>query len=277
MSAHAVEMAVRQHPQQTRLQVKRHVADFVEEQRAALGLLEAATALRLRAGERAAFMAEQFAFQQILGDGRRVDGHERAARDRRVLVQRTRHQLLARAGFARDQHRHRALTQAPDGAEHILHGRRLAQDFWRGGLALLGHLLALAFLHGATDQLHRLGQIKGLGQIFKRTALQCGHGAVEIRIRRHDDHRQAGLQFAQLLQKLQTRATGHSDVADQHLRAAVFRVASRNIGQRVQHFPRMREAARWQVFTCQRFFQDEADRGVVVYYPDRLHVCLLPC
>jgi hypothetical protein len=40
MTAHAVELAVGQNPQQTRLRVRRHVADFIEEQRAAVGLLE---------------------------------------------------------------------------------------------------------------------------------------------------------------------------------------------------------------------------------------------
>jgi hypothetical protein len=67
VAAHAVELPVRQHAQQAGLQVERHVADFVEEQRAALGLLEAAAALRLRAGEGAALMAEQFGLQQVLG------------------------------------------------------------------------------------------------------------------------------------------------------------------------------------------------------------------
>ena len=44
VAADAVELAVGQHAQQARLQVRRHVADLVEEQRAALGLLEAAAA-----------------------------------------------------------------------------------------------------------------------------------------------------------------------------------------------------------------------------------------
>jgi hypothetical protein len=42
VAADAVELAVRQHAQQARLQVERHVADLVEEQGAAVGLLEAA-------------------------------------------------------------------------------------------------------------------------------------------------------------------------------------------------------------------------------------------
>ena len=41
VSAHAVESAVGQHTQQARLQVRRHVADFIQKQRAAMSFLEA--------------------------------------------------------------------------------------------------------------------------------------------------------------------------------------------------------------------------------------------
>ncbi len=47
MAADPVEVAIGQHAQQAGLQFGRHVADFVEEQRAALGLLEAAAPLGL--------------------------------------------------------------------------------------------------------------------------------------------------------------------------------------------------------------------------------------
>ena len=57
--ADAIEGAVRQHAQQPGLQLRRHVADLVEEQGAALGLLEAAAPLLLGAGKRAALVAEQ--------------------------------------------------------------------------------------------------------------------------------------------------------------------------------------------------------------------------
>jgi uncharacterized protein YoaH (UPF0181 family) len=79
VAADAVELAVRQHAQQPRLQVERHVADLVEEQRAAVGLLEAAAARGLRAGEGAALVAEELAFEQVLRDRRGVDGDERTA------------------------------------------------------------------------------------------------------------------------------------------------------------------------------------------------------
>ncbi|KAG0731844.1 hypothetical protein G6F23_014905 [Rhizopus arrhizus] len=56
--AHAVEAAFGQHAQQARLQLDRHVADFVQEQGAAVRFFEAATAQIVGARERAALVAE---------------------------------------------------------------------------------------------------------------------------------------------------------------------------------------------------------------------------
>ena len=54
-------LALLQHAQKPRLRLHRHVADLVEEQRAAFGLLEAAGAARVGAGEGALLVAEQLA------------------------------------------------------------------------------------------------------------------------------------------------------------------------------------------------------------------------
>ena len=70
-AADAEELALRQHAQQPRLQRRRHVADLVEEQRAAVGLFEAADVALAGAGERAGLVAEQFAFQQLRRESRR--------------------------------------------------------------------------------------------------------------------------------------------------------------------------------------------------------------
>ena len=95
--AHGGVFALLQHAQQPRLRFQRHVADFVEEQRAAFGLLEAADAAIGGAGKGAALMAEQFAFDKFLGDRRHVDGDEGAVAALAVIVQRARDQLLAGA------------------------------------------------------------------------------------------------------------------------------------------------------------------------------------
>ena len=97
MAADAIEAAVREDAQKPRLQLRRHVADLVEKERAAFGLLEAPAPLLLRAGERTALMAEELRFQQVLGHRRGIDGDKRLGRARAMTVQRARHQLLAGA------------------------------------------------------------------------------------------------------------------------------------------------------------------------------------
>src|SRR5690606_7213571 len=95
MASDTIEVAVREHAQQARLQLGRHVADLVEEQRAALGLLEAAAAHGGGAGEGAAFVAKEFGLEQVARDGRRVEGDEGLVRARAVAVQRAGDELLA--------------------------------------------------------------------------------------------------------------------------------------------------------------------------------------
>ena len=74
---HTVKVSVTQYAQQTRLQVERHVANFIQEQRAALGLFKAAPAHGLRTGKSAAFVAKQFALQQIFRDSCGIDSNKR--------------------------------------------------------------------------------------------------------------------------------------------------------------------------------------------------------
>ena len=164
LTAHTIELAFGQHAQQAGLQRRRHVADFVEEQRAAVGLLEAAAAQRVGAGEGALFVAEQLGLEQIRRESRRVEGDERLVRTRTVPMQCVRHQLLARPRFARDEHRHAGSGQPAHRAEHLLHGRCLTQqlgDAAAGGFDIGGDR---GLLRGAAHQVDRLVDVEGLGQ-----------------------------------------------------------------------------------------------------------------
>ena len=80
------------------------VADLVEEERAALGHLEAALLAGVGAGERALLVAEQLRLDQRVGQRRAAHLHERLLRAQRVVVDRVRDQLLAGARLAADQH-----------------------------------------------------------------------------------------------------------------------------------------------------------------------------
>jgi hypothetical protein len=76
--AHRLELLLLQHPQQLGLQRQRHVADLVEQQRAAIGELELAVSHpALGAGERTGRDAEELGLEQGVGNGRDVHPDER--------------------------------------------------------------------------------------------------------------------------------------------------------------------------------------------------------
>ena len=75
-AADGADHAVLERLQELCLLEQRQLADFVEEQRAAVGRLEQADLLLARAGEGAALMAEELGLDQLLGQGCAVDGDE---------------------------------------------------------------------------------------------------------------------------------------------------------------------------------------------------------
>src|SRR5882672_3167194 len=76
-AAHALEGSLLEHAQQLHLHVEGHVADLVEEQRAARCELEAPDARRERARERALLVSEQLALEELAGNRGAVDRNER--------------------------------------------------------------------------------------------------------------------------------------------------------------------------------------------------------
>src|SRR5207249_317608 len=67
-SADALDLAFLNRAQQLRLQIEPEVADLVEEERAVRRELELAELLAVRAGERAALVAEERAFRELARD-----------------------------------------------------------------------------------------------------------------------------------------------------------------------------------------------------------------
>ncbi len=178
-AAHAVELALGQHSQQARLQRGAHVADLVEEQRAAVGLLEPPAAHRVGAGECPLLVPEQFRLQQFRSDRGGVERDEWPARPRAVLMQRVCDELLARAGLAGHEHGQARARQPADRAEHLLHCRRLAED---AGYRRGGRLLAcgLALRRRALHQGHRLVDVERLRQVLERAAAVGGDRMIEV-------------------------------------------------------------------------------------------------
>ena len=105
VASDSIELAIGQDTQQPGLHIQRHVADLVEKQGAAVGLLEAAMADVVGAGESPLLVTEQLGFDEIFGDGRHVEGDKVLVGARAVLVQGVGDQLLAGTALTVDQHR----------------------------------------------------------------------------------------------------------------------------------------------------------------------------
>src|SRR5262249_30213457 len=99
----ALVLAVLEDAQQLRLHGEAHLPDLVEEEDAAVRLVEATGARRERAGEGALLVSEELRFEERIRERRAVERDERAGGARRALVDEARDDLLAGAGLAGDE------------------------------------------------------------------------------------------------------------------------------------------------------------------------------
>src|SRR4029077_14090185 len=102
--ADALVRALLQEAEQLGLDLERQLADLVQEQRAALRGLHASLAVRDRAGERAALVAEQLGLDHAALERRAEHGDERRRAARAAGVEHAREQVLAGARLAEQQH-----------------------------------------------------------------------------------------------------------------------------------------------------------------------------
>ena len=126
--AEPLELPLLQHAQEFRLHRQAHLADFVEEQRAAAGLLELTGLALRRARKRAALVPEQLRLEQLLRQRRAVEGDERAVPARRGAVHKARGDFLPGPRFAEQQHRRIGRRHLRRLREHAAPRRRLADD-----------------------------------------------------------------------------------------------------------------------------------------------------
>ena len=136
-AADPLDLPLLQKPQQLHLERHAHLGDLVEEQRAALGQLESALTLDVRARVGALLVTEQLGLEQRLGDGATVDGYEGARLSRAVRMDGLGEEFLTGAALTLDEHRRIRLRHARDGGEDLAHGRRGAQDVLEADIGLL--------------------------------------------------------------------------------------------------------------------------------------------
>ena len=235
---------------------KRHVADLVEKQRAAVALLELADAAAVGAGEGALLVAEQLAFQQVLRDGGAVEGQERCFAPGAVLVDGPGDQFLAGAALAGDQHGDVLGRDAADGLVHLAHGRAGAENgaLHVGVCGRLGDDGRFAHPPGHFERLAdhstQLLQVERLEQVVVGALLHRLDGRVRRLGHGDEDDRDARVDAADLLVNLQARLVGQAQVEENDVRMPgtdplePFSSGARHLdpvsgsGERLAHLPR---------------------------------------
>src|SRR5881409_3350867 len=103
-AADTLELLLLEDPEELRLELERDLADLVEEERAAMGHLEASDLLGDGPGERAALVAKELALQETRRDGGAIDLDEGSLTAAASVVDSAGDQFLPGAGLAEDEH-----------------------------------------------------------------------------------------------------------------------------------------------------------------------------
>ncbi|MCY1542684.1 hypothetical protein D9M68_784450 [compost metagenome] len=169
-------------------------------------------------------MAKEFTLDQLGRDGGAVHRHEGAGRTGTLCVQFARHELLAGARFALQQHRAVHRRHAGNGFAQLLHRggtthqRRAAHGQGCHG-ALEHEVLAaqaralVAVLHGIEDLWHA----KGLEDEVRCTGAQGLDGGVQIGERGDQDHLAGEALLAQFLEPAHPVLAGQGNVEDHQI------------------------------------------------------------
>ena len=224
-AAHAAERARLEHAQELGLELRRHLPDLVQEQRAAVGELEQALPEAFRVGERPALVAVQLALEQRLGDRAAIELHERSAGPGALVVQVARHELLAGAGLAVDQHRRGArLGRALEPRQRVLEPVRIADDLQLAGRALAqpAHLEAQSrMLERPVEHDAQVAQVGRLEHEVVGAELDRAHRLLHGAVPGQHDDRQRGIGVAQVFQHPQAVLVAELQVEHHRVDAAL--------------------------------------------------------
>ena len=210
------------HAQQLDLHRRRHLADLVEEDRAAVAGLNQALLVFVRAGEGAAHMAEQFGLEQCFRHRTAVDGDERTIAPQRQRMYRACDQLLAGAGLTGNQHRAVGAADRLDQTEHLEHDRAAADD---AGESLIGGRLAqddvLVAQAPRLEQLsHVPGDVVDIPERFLEQRRRAARprfrplGGILRPVRRHHDHDHVRRGFADRPEQRDPVESRHPDIGE---------------------------------------------------------------
>ncbi len=192
------------------MQPQIHLGDLVEQQGAALGLLELAGATLHGTGEGTLLVAEQGRLQHVFRDGGAVDGDEGLFGAAGVVVNVASQHLFA--GAARASHHDSGFASGHP-------GRQLEQFGGFGIPVYHGALLHFLGRHIAADLIEQHFGGKRLGEIVDGTFTHGAHGTVDVGVGRHQQHGDLRILLADSSQQGQAIHAPHLDIGDHHIKA----------------------------------------------------------
>ena len=274
-AAHADDAAALERPQELGLQVQGNVADLVQEECAAVGLLELARMVGMGIGKCALDVAEEFAFEQGLRDGAGVYRHHRLVLPQAPGVNLAGQHVLAGSVLAGDEDGGVGGGDFVQGLADGGHGAGTAPEhgiFAAGffvALSVAAHRLA-GLVAGGGQRGRQFFVVPGLHDEVERPPLHSfdGQGDVGVGREQHDLH--FGGQFLDLPGPVEPLVAGVD------LRFEVH-VQQHHVGpetlQGVHQGHRRRQGLYLREIQRKQDFQRLADAGVVVhdeYFPDFL-------
>jgi len=220
VGADADDLALLEDAEELDLGGEGHVADFVEQEGAAVGVLEASESGFGGAGEGALGVAEELALEDALGQGAAVEGDEAALAPPAVVVEGAGDELLACAALAVDEDGGVGggdLAECVEGAEHA---GVVADDALEAValVELLAELEVVAaqvlFLEGVADDGPELLEVDRLAQVGGGPLLHGGHGVLDGGVARDEDDLDLGVALLGLDEDLHAVHLVHHEVGD---------------------------------------------------------------
>ena len=209
VAAQRAHFALLQHAQQLDLQRRGHVANFVQEQRAAFRRLEQPFTAAYRTGECAAGMTKQFGFKQLLRERATVNRNKGVLAARAGVMNCLREDLFPGSALAVDEHADVRLRHHPRLFQQTQHHGAARDDRFPPGFIPRRS----GMFHRAVDSLIQCVFVHRLGQEAEHPLLRRGNRIRDRPVRGQDNHGHTRLLLLDLREQLQAVHFIHPQVA----------------------------------------------------------------
>src|SRR5664280_3557930 len=186
-----------------------------------------------------ALVPEQLGFDDLARDGPAVEGHERAPPARRVVMERVRDELFARAGLADDEDGRLRRRDHAEAREKLLHRLADAENRLEAEALVeaLAEILDLARLTRAAERrLRPQAQVvlrERLGDVIDGAERARREQGLDVAVRRHEQDRDVRPRGGEVRRKVEPAFARHLEIRHDERDGGIFdRPLKRGVGVR---------------------------------------------